>query len=44
MVCKTKRKKSKNPWMEHVNKVKMKNPKMKYKDVLVLAKKTYKGK
>jgi|GEM_PF-5025350 hypothetical protein len=34
----------KNPWMDHVNETKKKNPKMKFKDVLKEAKKTYKKK
>jgi hypothetical protein len=33
-----------NPWMEHVKKVRAKNPKMAYKDVLVKAKSSYKKK
>ena len=34
----------KNPWLEHVAKFKKAHPTMKYKDVLVKAKKSYKGK
>lgn len=33
-----------NPWMDHVKKVRAKNPKMAYKDVLVKAKASYKKK
>lgn len=30
-----------NPWLEHIKKVREKHPEMKYKDVLVEAKKSY---
>lgn len=39
---KQKGKKKANPWMEHLGKVKMENPKKSYKDCMVLAKKSYK--
>ena len=31
-----------NPWLEHVKQIRAQNPGMKYKDVLVLAKQSYK--
>lgn len=31
-----------NAWLDHVKKIKLKNPDMKYKEVLVIAKDTYK--
>ena len=34
-------KKKVNPWLVHVKKVKVENPKMKFSDVLVKAKKSY---
>ena len=39
---KSKIKKKENPWLVHVKKVKAINPKMKFSEVLVEAKKTYK--
>jgi len=39
-----KKTKSSNPWIIHVKSVKKKNPKMKFKDVLKEAKKSYKKK
>ena len=34
--------KKENPWLTHVKKVKIDNPKMKFKEVLKEAKKSYK--
>ena len=31
-----------NPWLVHVKKTMKENPKLKFKDILILAKKTYK--
>lgn len=36
--------KSKNPWIEHLLKEKAKHPNKRYKDIMVLAKKSYKPK
>ena len=36
------KKKKENPWLSHVKLIKKKNPKMKFKDVLKEAKKSYK--
>jgi hypothetical protein len=33
-----------NPWLDYVNKVRAKNPKLSYKECLMKAKKTYKKK
>jgi len=35
-------KRAKNPWLEHLMKEKKKHPEKKFKDVMVLAKKSYK--
>lgn len=37
-----KKEKKPNPWIEHCRKVKAQNPSMQYKDVLKLAKESYK--
>lgn len=39
---KSKKKMKKNPWLEHLDKERKKYPKKKFKEVMVLAKKTYK--
>jgi len=37
----TKKSKNKNPWLVHVKNFKLENPKMKFKDILKGARKTY---
>lgn len=42
MVTKIKKKvKRKNPWLDHIAKFRKENPQMKFKEVLVKARKTY---
>jgi len=33
--------KKQNPWLVHVKRIKLENPELKFKDILILAKKSY---